>query len=333
MNQIEKKKKFTLLLAFLLTVMTLAGPALAGEYKRVHKNAVVLAMFGTTVEPALKSLLNIRKRMQARFPNTPVRLAFTSNIIRQVWQKRAADPKYQAAHPGVPADILHVRGPLATMADLQDAGYDTLVVQPTHLAPGEEFLDLTSYVNALDSIQTIKVKYKPFNKVVIGRPAFGTFGPAHPYAEDIEAVVHALAPDAHSAEKMGTTLLYMGHGNEFFPSGGSYLEFEAMMNRTYPGVKTIVGCVEGFPSRDDALEKLKADGNRKVMIKPLMVVAGDHALNDMAGPEPDSWLSVLEKRGYEVIPVRKGLGENNAFADIFVLHAAQAAANAGITLR
>ncbi len=309
-----------------------ALPAWAGKYKRVHKNAIVVAMFGTTVEPALKSLINIREKMAARFPGTPIRLAFTSNIIRKIWQKRGKDPAYVSSHPQM-TEFLHIRGPLATLANLQDAGFDTIVVQPTLLAPGEEFLDLKNYIIALDGIRTIKKKYKPFNKVVIGRPAFGAFGPIHPYPEDIEKVVQALAADATAAKKAGAVLLYMGHGNEFFPSGGSYLEFEAMMNRAYPETRTIVGCVEGFPSRDDAIAKLKKTGVRKVLLKPLMVVAGDHATNDMAGPKADSWLSILKKDGFSVSPVKKGLGENDAFAAIFVNHAADSARDAGISLK
>ncbi len=314
-------------------LMLLASVAQAGEYKVVHRNAVVLAMFGTTVEPALGALLNIREKIQAAYPDTPVRIAFTSNIIRKIWQKRAKDPLYAASHPEVPADILHVQGPLATIANLQDEGYDTQVVQPTHIAPAEEFLDLTSYVEALAGIETIKAKFKPFHKIVIGRPALGTFGTRHPYAEDITTVARALAGDAELARRKGAALVYMGHGNEFFPSGGSYLEFEARMRQLYPDVPVFVGCVEGFPSRDDVLARLAGEGIRTVVIKPMMVVAGDHAMNDMAGPEPDSWKSVLERKGYTVIPVKQGLGEVDAFADIFVSHTADAAADAGITLQ
>jgi sirohydrochlorin cobaltochelatase len=209
---------------------------------------------------------------------------------------------------------MNIKGPLATMADLQDSGFDTLVIQPTFLASGEEFLDLGNYVKALNGIETIKKKYKPFNRVALGRPAFGTFGPTHPYSKDVAAAVRALAPDAAAAKKMGAALLYMGHGNHFFPSGGIYLQFEKVMNQAYPGVRTIVGCVEGFPSRADAIAKLKKTGLRKVMLKALMVVAGDHARNDMAGAKADSWLSVLTREGFKVSPVIKGLGENDAFA-------------------
>ncbi|MCI5208333.1 MAG: sirohydrochlorin cobaltochelatase, partial [Candidatus Electrothrix sp. ATG2] len=95
------------------------------------------------------------------------------------------------------------------------------------------------------------------------------------------------------------------------------------------------GNVEGFPALEDVIEKLKLRGIKKVMLKPCMVVAGDHAMNDMAGDDPEepSWQMVLEKEGFEVIAVKKGLGEVDAFADIFVQHAADAAADAGIVLK
>jgi len=298
-----------------------------------HKNGIVLAMFGTTVEPALQGLLNIKAKMEKAYPDTPVRFAFTSNIIRKIWQKRAADPAYVKAHPEVPAEILHVKGPLATMANFQDDGYDTLVVQPTHIAPAEEFLDLTSYVEALASIDTIKAKFKPFNKLVIGRPMLGTFGVQHPYAEDIKTAVKAMQEDVDRAKKEGAGLVYMGHGNDFFPSGGSYLQFEHEMNAAYPDVVTVVGTVEGYPAFEEMLAELKSKGIKKVVIRAFMIVAGDHATNDMAGPEKDSWKSRLEKEGIAVIPYLHGMGENDKVADIYVNHAADAAKDAGIVLK
>ncbi len=323
----------TIVFAVLVMGLALGQNTVAGEHKVKHKNGIVLAMFGTTVEPALQGLLNIKKRMEQRFPGTPVRIAFTSNIIRKIWQKRSADPVYIKAHPDIPPEILHVQGPLATMANFQDQGYDTLVVQPTHIAPAEEFLDLRAYVEALASIRTIKARFRPFHRLVIGRPLLGVYGPAHPHGEDIEAAVKAVAGDAAMAGKAGAALVYMGHGNEYFPSGGSYLEFEYRMRRAYPEVVTLVGNVEGFPSFDRVLARLEKDGIKKVVIRPFMIVAGDHACNDMAGPDKDSWKSRLEDRGIEVIPVLHGLGENDAIADIFVRHAAEAAADAGIVLK
>uniref|UniRef100_UPI0040564185 sirohydrochlorin cobaltochelatase n=1 Tax=Candidatus Electronema sp. TaxID=2698783 RepID=UPI0040564185 len=299
-----------------------------------HKTAIVLAMFGTTVEPALQGLLNIHAKMTARFPATPVRIAFTSNIIRRRWQKRAADPAYVQAHPDIPADILKVRTVLAVIADLQDQGCDSIVLQPTHIAMGEEYLDLGTYVDGLLRMGTVKKpKYKPFHKIALGRPALGTYGPAHPYADDITAAAKALAADAERARAAQAALVYMGHGNEHFPSAGSYVELAHRMRTLHPDVLTLIGNVEGFPSLDDVTAELRRSGTRKVLLKPFMVVAGDHSVNDMAGPEDDSWKSVLEKEGVEVCAVERGLGEIDAFAELFVRNAAEAATDAGIALK
>jgi len=299
-----------------------------------HKNAIVLAMFGTTVEPALKGLLNISGRMRARYPETPVLIAFTSNIIRRKWQKRAADSAYVEAHPEIPAEVLHVRTVLATIADLQDQGCDTIVLQPTHVAMGEEFLDLGTYVDGLMRMGTIKkAKYKPFHKVALGRPALGTYGTARPYAEDILAAARALAADAELARSKKAALVYMGHGNEHFPSAGSYLELAERMRGLHPDVLTLIGNVEGYPSLDDVIAALRRFGAKKALLKPCMVVAGDHSVNDMAGPDKDSWKNVLEQQGFEVAVAAVGLGEIDAFAEIFVRNAGEAAADAGIVLK
>jgi len=299
-----------------------------------HKNAIVLAMFGTTVESALKGLLNISGRMRARYPETPVRTAFTSNIIRKRWQQRAADPEYLAAHPEIPAEILQIRTVLATIADLQDQGCDTIILQPTHVAMGEEYLDLGTFVDGLMRMGTVKkAKYKPFRKVVLGRPALGTYGTAHPYQEDIMSAAEALTADAGLARQEKAALVYMGHGNEHFPSSGSYLELAARMRGLHPDVLTLIGNVEGYPSLDDVIGELRRFGAKKALLKPCMVVAGDHSVNDMAGPDDDSWKNILERKGFEVVLAATGLGEIDAFADIFVRNAGDAAADAGIILK
>ncbi len=299
-----------------------------------HKNAIVLAMFGTTVEPALKGLLNISGRMRARYPETLVKIAFTSNIIRKRWQQRAADPDYLAAHPELPDEVLRVRTVLATIADLQDQGCDTIILQPTHVAMGEEYLDLGTFVDGLMRMGTVKkAKYKPFQKVVLGRPALGTYGVAHPYHEDIMAAAKALAADADLARQEQAALVYMGHGNEHFPSSGSYLELAERMRRLHPDVLTLIGNVEGYPALDDVIADLRRFGAKKVLLKPCMVVAGDHAVNDMTGPEDDSWKNVLERNGFEVAAAATGLGEIDEFADIFVRNAGEAAADSGIILQ
>ena len=295
--------------------------------------AVVLAMFGTSVESALPALLAIKKATSCACPQIPVHLAFTSNQIRRIWHRRADDPDYLAAHPAAPPEILHVQGVLATIANLQDRGYDTIVVQSVHMAPAEEFHDLAAYVRGLASIRTMKPRWQPFKCLALGRPALGSYNPAHSYAEDIRQAAIALADDAKLAREQEAALVYMGHGNPYFPSGGLYLEFAARMRELYPEVLTLLATVEGFPSFDEIAAELQRHSIRRVMLKPFLVVAGEHALRDLAGPGEESWASLLIQRGYEVIPVLSGLGSQPAFAQIFVRHALEAAAAAGIQLR
>jgi sirohydrochlorin cobaltochelatase len=114
-----------------------------------HKSAVVLAMFGTTVEEALPGLLNIRAKMVEHCPGTPVRITFTSKIIRRIWRERAGDSDYRASRPELPEEFFRIQGPLATIAGLHDAGCAALVIQPVHMAPAEEYQDLRSSVKAL----------------------------------------------------------------------------------------------------------------------------------------------------------------------------------------
>jgi len=306
----------------------------SGDYTVEHKNAIVLAMFGTTVESGLNGLLNIRSQLMGKYPHTPVRIAFTSNIIRKKWQLRAEDPAYIKSHPEIPSEVLYVKTPLATIADLQNEGFDTIVLQPTHISMGEEFLDLHTYVDALMNMGTMKkAKYKPFHKIALGRPAMGTYGTQHPYTEDIARIAAVLAPDVELAKKEKAGLVYLGHGNEYLPgNGGAYLELASVMRRMYPAVITAIGCVEGYPGIEDVIERLRLSKVEKVVLKPFMVVAGDHTLNDMSSDEEGSWKSILKKNGFDVVCVNEGLGENDDFARIFVDHAIDAAEDAGIKL-
>lgn len=297
-----------------------------------QNTAIVLAMFGTTVESALQGLLTIKAAMEAAYPSVPVRLAFTSNQVRRIWRSRAVNPAYLRAHPEIPQEILAIQGTLATIANLQDEGYTTLIVQPTHVAPAEEFHDLAAYVRGLLSIRTMKPRWRPFHTIALGRPLLGSYDLRHAYADDIRAAARALADDAALAESHGAALVYMGHGNHYFPSGGLYLEFAARMRQLYPRVLTLIGTVEGFPGLDEIVADLQLHGVRRVVLKPFLIVAGEHASRDLAGPDEDSWLSQFTAAGFEAIPVIRGLGEQPALAQIFVEHAADAAADAGVKL-
>jgi len=225
-----------------------------------------------------------------------------------------------------------VKNIISTIGDLREEGYRNIIVQPTHMFYMEQAQDLKSYVNGLASIKTTKNKWSPFDKLVMGRPALGMPGDRYNYHEDVAEAVATLAADAAQAKKAGAMLVYMGHGNEHW-STGIYAETQKKMRAAYPEIKTFIGTVEGMPGLDDILPAMAHAKTKKVLLKPFMIVAGDHATNDMAGAEDDSWKNILTKEGYEVTTVLQGLGSNDKFAQIFVDHIADAAQHNGITLK
>ncbi len=324
----------TIQLCIIAAVLATATTCLASsnQYGKETKPAIVIASFGTTELEALESILNIQNTVKEAFPHTKVALTFTSNIIRNIWQKRAADPAWTAAHPKVPTEVLHVKGVLATMGLLQDQGYNALIVQPTHIAHAEQFIDLKAYVDGLDSIKTIKAKYRPFHALAVGRPLTGSHGLAHDYNKDIEILAETMDADAKLARKNNSALIYMAHGNDHF-STGVFNQFQEVMRRMYPKVTTYVGGVEGYPGLTDVMAELKRDKVKKATLMPLMIVAGDHAKNDMAGDDEDSWKNTLSENGIAVTSVLKGIGSNDKVAAIFVEHIRDAATSKGLTLR
>jgi len=320
-----------LMLIFLILFFLLSQNALAMQ-NAPDKSAIVIAAFGTSYPSAVGALLSIVAEVEARYPQTLVKMAFTSNIIRQKWHSRLRDTAYREAHPEVPEYFYQIKNLLGTLADLQNDGYKNLVVQPTLLTPGEEYLDTQASIKGLLSIKTVKERWRPFNKIALGRPLMGTWGAEYPYTEDLEKLAMSLVADVEQAQAKGATLVYMGHGNEHL-STGLYTEFAEMMNQRYPKVTTLVGLVEGQPDFSDLLEQLQAHAQRKLLLKPLMVVAGDHANKDMAGLDAESWRSQLTAAGYAVEPLLQGLGDNPHVRQLFIDHLQDAATEAGIELR
>ena len=190
---IPRPLKTLLLLA--VSSLLICGGSFA-MVKPAEKTAIVVASFGTSYPTAVDSLLAIVRDIETAYPNTPVQMAFTSNIIRNKWHRRASDTDYRRAHPEVPEYFYRIKNVLGTLADFQDQGYKDIVVQPTLLTHGEEYLDVQAYIDGLLSIDTVKQRWKPFNKIALGRPLMGTWGAKHEYAEDLQALVEAVASDA-----------------------------------------------------------------------------------------------------------------------------------------
>ena len=296
-----------------------------------HTAAIVLAMFGTSVEKALDGFLSLKQAVRNAYPHTPVRLAFTSTQIRQTWRQRATDASYLAKHPEIPEEILHIQDPLAVLANLQDSGCKQIVVQPIHIAAAEEFHDLLACVRALSGIRSMKPAWRPFTRIALGRPLLGSYSLEHPYSRDIQDVAEALHDDAVLAQEQQAALVYMGHGNQFFPTGGFYLELAAAMRRNYPETPIFIGALEGYPDLPDVLFQLKQQAVTRLLLKPFLVAAGGHAVKDMTGSE-NSWQKRLEREGFEVLPVIKGLIEHPLILQLFLTHLADAANDASITL-
>ena len=313
-------KSWSLIITAICCVILYSNSVWASQpqKKREDKTAIVIASFGTTVPRAVVAITNITERVKKAYPNTEVRITFTSNIIRKVWRKRQAEPQ-KWLDMGIPKEVLYVKNIISTMGDLREEGYNNIIVQPTHMFYMEQSHDLNAYVRALGSIRTMKDRWRPFDKVVMGRPALGMPGDKYDYHEDVAAAVATLAADAKQAEENGAMLVYMGHGNEYW-STGIYSETQEKMREVYPQVETFIGVVEGSPTLDQLLDDIAESDKKKIILRPFMIVAGDHAVNDMAGEEEDSWKSVLTAKGYQVDAVLTGLGSNNDFADIFVQH-------------
>lgn len=177
----------------------------------------------------------------------------------------------------------------------------------------------------------MKPNWEPFEKIVMGRPALGMPGVEYDYNKDIVAVIKTLKSDAEQAKKQNAMLVYMGHGNDYW-STGIYTETQKAMRKTYPDVDTFIGVVEGSPKNEDLMSHFKYTKKKKIILRPFMITVIDHATNDMAGPEEDSWASILKAEGYDVASILQGLRSNDEFAAVLIDHIKDAAKSRGIEL-
>ena len=220
-----------------------------------------------------------------------VRRAFTSQIIIDHVQKR----------DGVLIDNMET-----ALKRAADNNVKTLVIQPTQLMDGFEYQEID---------QALANYSDAFESVSIGAPLLTS-------DEDYDRVAEAMRDVTKEYDDGETAIVFMGHGTEA-DSNGVYAGMQSVFdNKGYSNY--FIGTVEATPSLDDVVAKVKAGNYKKVVLRPMMVVAGDHANNDMAGDEDDSWKSVFEKEGYEVTCVLEGLGQVPAIQQIYVDHAKQA---------
>ena len=252
------------------------------------KKAILVVSFGTSyLEPLKNSIENVENKIRNQFKDYDVYRAFTSHMIIK---------KLEIVHG------LIVEKPEELLERLYIEGYEEVIIQPLHIIPGEEF----SY------IKNIEVYFKDkFKSIKVGRPIFYYQG-IEGLPEDYSLFIKSIKGIIEGEE----AVVMMGHGT-VHPSNAVYGALQSVLNDE--GYKNVfVGTVKGYPNFTSVLNKIKKRGIKKVLLMPLMLVAGNHAINDMTSEKDNSWKSMLEAEGIEVKLWTKGLGEVDEFAQLYI---------------
>ena len=261
------------------------------------KDAILVLSFGTTyAENRAATIDKTIAAIQAAHPDTKVVAAFTSHIIIDRIQKNEG---------------LRIPTPEQALEQLKQEGYTRVAITTLNVIPGIEY----DYNAALFDL------YKgEFKRMTLGTPVLYWMGQEH-QRDDVAEFVRAMATQF---PPLGDTdaVLVMAHGTPH-PANAYYSVLQSRFDEAKLG-NVFVYSVEGWPHLDTVIPLLKARGVKHVTIMPMMMVAGDHANNDMAGSEEDSHKSVLEAAGFAVTPYIHGLGENEAVRKLFVQRADEA---------
>ena len=258
----------------------------------IGEKELLVVSFGTSYNDNRRQTIGaIEAAMETAFPDYSVRRAFTSQIILDKVRDRdgvAMDNVQQALDRAV------------------DNGVQTLIIQPTHLMNGLEYNEL---------VDTAAQYADAFQHLAIGQPLLTD-------QADFDAVAAAITQATAQYDDGKTAICFMGHGTE----ADANTVYTTMQNLlTQQGYDNYyIGTVEAEPSLDTVLSAVQKGSYERVVLLPLMIVAGDHANNDMAGDEAGSWKSTFTAAGYEVECLLTGLGELDAIQQLFVAHAQQA---------
>lgn len=266
------------------------APAFAGHGGSLpDKHGILLVAFGTSVPEARKALDNIDAKVKAAFPGVEVRWAYTSKTIRAKIAEETGET---------------LRSPAEALAAMMDEGFTHVAVQSLHTIPGEEFHGLVQTAHSFRGMP------KGIKKIVVGDPLLAK-------SEDLAAAADALIATLPEKRSPGEAVVFIGHGTHH-PADVYYAALQHYLGKRDPNV--FVGTVAGNPTLDDVLAELENAQPQTAYLLPFMSVAGDHAMNDMAGDEPDSWKSVLTDKGYTAVPVLRGTAEVDPIVDIWVDH-------------
>lgn len=255
---------------------------------------ILVVSFGTSYNDSREKTIGaIESAIRDAYPDYEVRRAFTSQIIIDKLEER---------------DGLVIDNVQEAMDRLVADGVKELVVQPTHVMDGFEYTDM------MDAIAPYAGQ---FDSVQYGLPLLSSDA-------DYTELVSILAEETATYNADGIDVVLMGHGTEA-ASNSTYAKLQQYVADA-GHANYFIGTVEATPSLEDVMALVNASGATKVVLLPLMIVAGDHANNDMAGDEEDSWKTAFKKEGYQVECVIKGLGEYEGVQRMFVEHVGDAIA-------
>lgn len=281
-----------------------------------NENKLLLAVsFGTSfADTREKTIGAIERRIAERFPDCTVQRCFTSRMIRKKLLER---------------DGLKIDSPEEAIRNAVEKGIRELIIQPLYLMHGFEHRRL------MESVREAK---SSFDRLAVGKPLLSEENDFYRMADAIRRNVPAPDPD--------TAVVLMGHGNEkkrkniqaesgtepavtaenVTPEEIQDNAVFAILQQTLRkkgADRCFIATVEGQPELGDVLPLIRERGFRKVILAPFMVVAGDHARNDLAGDDRDSWKNIFARNGFEVETVLRGIGEWEEVQDLFAAHAAQ----------
>ena len=280
----------------------------ARNQDEIGENELLVVSFGTSFNDSrVADIKGIEDALQAAYPDWSVRRAFTAQIIINHIQARDGE-KIDNMDQALERAVAN--------------GVKNLVVQPTHLMHGAEYDEMCEVIDAYRD---------KFASVSIAEPMLGEVGSdATVINADKEAVAKAITASAvadagfeslDAAKEAGTAFVFMGHGTAHVAKV-TYSQMSTQM-QTLGYENVFIGTVEGEPeetSCESVIEAVKAAGYTNVVLRPLMVVAGDHANNDMAGSEDDSWKTMFEAAGFTVDCQIAGLGEIADVQALYIAH-------------
>lgn len=256
-----------------------------------QKPVILTVSFGTSYNDSREITIGaIEKALQDANSDYEVRRAFTSQIVIDILEDR---------------DNMEVDNVTEAMDRLVADGVKDVVIQPTHVMTGFEYDDVVEEVSKYsDKFDSLKMS----NPLLVDD-------------DDYTALIASIVEETKEYNADDTAIVFMGHGTEH-KSNATYANLQQKLNDAgYDNY--FIGTVEAEPSLDDVISLVKESGAKKVVLLPLMIVAGDHANNDMAGDEDDSWKTAFANEGFEVECVLKGLGQYAGVQKILVNHAAE----------